>query len=329
MPYTSEIFEKAKDILEKRKSEAENKNVALMRMFEKIEPEYTEAKAEMINSVKEVIKSIDMSPENAKEFIQQQKMINLRAQEKIRELLLKHSLPEDYLEIKYFCPVCEDTGINGAKLCDCHIQLLKNIAFEEAGKKSPLKFCKFEDFRLDYYSDKASSYERSPREIMRDILEFCKVYAYSFDTDSPSVLMQGLTGLGKTHLSLAIAGEVIQQGFTVLYNSAQNFFTELQKERFGKSNTNGAFEAMMLECDLLVIDDLGAEFITQFTSSALYNIINTRINTGLPTIISTNLSLVEIENTYTQRISSRIIGEYSILRFEGKDIRQIKSETDN
>ncbi len=330
MPYTPEIFEKAKEILEKRKADAENKNTAVMRMFEKLEPEYTEAKNEMINSVKEVIKSIDMSPENAKEFIQQQKMINLRAQERIRELLIKHSLPEDYLEIKYFCPVCEDTGINGAKLCDCHIELLKKIAFDEAGKKSPLKFCKFEDFRLDYYSDKASSsYERSPREIMKDILEFCKVYAYSFDTDSPSVLMQGFTGLGKTHLSLAIAGEVIQKGYTVLYNSAQNFFTELQKERFGKTNSNGAFEAMMLECDLLVIDDLGAEFITQFTSSALYNIVNTRINTGLPTIISTNLSLVEIENTYTQRISSRIIGEYSILHFEGKDIRQIKSEQDN
>ena len=329
MPYTPEIFEKAKEIIEKRKADAENKNTAVMRMFEKLEPEYTEAKNEMISSVKEVIKAIDMSPENAKEFIQQQKIINLRAQERIRGLLIKHSLPEDYLDIKYFCPVCEDTGIKGGRLCSCHLELLKKIAFDEAGKKSPLKFCKFEDFRLDYYSDKATSYERSPREIMKDILEFCKVYAYSFDTDSPSVLMQGFTGLGKTHLSLAIAGEVIGKGYSVLYNSAQNFFTELQKERFGKTNSNGAFEAMMLECDLLVIDDLGAEFITQFSSSALYNIINTRINTGLPTIISTNLSLVEIENTYTQRISSRIIGEYSILHFEGKDIRQIKSEADN
>ena len=86
---------------------------------------------------------------------------------------------------------------------------------------------------------------------------------------------------------------------------------------------------MVLECDLLVIDDLGAEFVTQFTNAALYNIINTRINLGLPTIISSNLTLQEIENEYSTRISSRIIGEYSILCFEGKDIRQLKSEKDD
>ena len=111
----------------------------------------------------------------------------------------------------------------------------------------------------------------------------------------------------------------------MLYNSAQNFFRELHNEHFGKSNT-AAYEAMMLECDLLVIDDLGAEFITSFTTAALYNIINTRMNMSLPTIISTNLSLTEIEKTYSNRISSRLIGEYMILMFDGNDIRQLKSE---
>lgn len=329
MNYAREIYEKAQDIIEKRRNDAENKNAALMRMFESIEPEYKEYKNEMINSVKDVLRSIDMTPEKAAELVQQQKIRNLTAQQNIKLLLKKHSLPEDYLEVKYFCPVCEDTGFKDSRLCECHISLLKDLAFEEAGKKSPLKFCRFEDFRLDYYSDKApSSNESSPREKMSDILDFCKYYAASFDTSSPSLLMQGYTGLGKTHLSLAIAGEVIKKGYSVLYNSAQNFFNELQKERFGKSGTNGAYEAMILECDLLVIDDLGAEFQTSFTTSALYNIINTRINSGLPTIISTNLSLVETENIYTQRISSRLIGEYSLLRFEGSDIRQLKNESE-
>lgn len=325
MNYSKEIYEKAAEIIEKRKSDAENKNVALMRMFESIEPEYKEYRNEMINSVKEAIKAIDLSPEKAAELVQAQKIRNLTAQDKIKSLLRKHNLPEDYLETKYFCSVCEDTGFNNSKLCQCHISLLKDLAFEEAGKNSPLKFCKFEDFSLSYYPDeKPSARERSPREKMSDILDFCKFYAASFDTDSQSVLMQGFTGLGKTHLSLSIAGEVIKKGYNVLYNSAQNMFNELQKERFGKSVGNGAYEAMILECDLLVIDDLGTEFITSFTTSALYNIINTRINAGLPTIISTNMSLVEIESTYTQRISSRILGEYAILSFEGKDIRQIK-----
>ncbi len=327
MPYTKEIFEKAQDILDKRRNQAEAKNTAVMMMFENIEPEYSEYKNEMIASVKEAVKAIDMSPDKAAEFVQQQKIRNLTAQQNVKRLLQKHSLPEDYLEVKYTCPVCDDTGINGTRLCECHIELLKELAFEEAGKNSPLKICRFEDFKLSYYSDKApTKRDRSPREVMTDVLGFCKDYAISFDTSSPSILMLGQTGLGKTHLSLAIAGSVIKKGYTVLYNSAQNFFNELQKERFGKTNSNGAFEAMMLECDLLVIDDLGAEFSTSFTTAALYNIVNTRINTGLPTIVSTNLSLKEIENNYTNRISSRFIGEYALLYFEGNDIRQIKSE---
>lgn len=326
MPYTKEIYEKAQEIIDTRRKKAEEKNASLVRLFESMEPEYTALKQEMINSVKEAVLSIDMSPEKAAEFIEQQKIRNLTAQQSIRLLLSKHSLPEDYLEVKYFCPVCEDTGFSGSKLCSCHIEVLKNLAFEEAGKKSPLKFCRFEDFKLEYYSDIATGNECSPREIMTDILSFCKEYAESFDTSSQSVFMYGQTGLGKTHLSLAIAGKVISKGYSVLYNSAQNIFTSLQKERFGKSDSNGAYEAMVLECDLLVIDDLGAEFSTQFTNAALYNIINTRINMGLPTIISSNLNLTEIENAYSNRISSRIIGEYAMLYFTGKDIRQQKSE---
>ncbi len=326
MPYKREIFEKAQEILDRRRNQAEAKNTAVMMMFENTEPLYREYKNEMIASVKEAVKAIDMSPDKAAQFIEEQKIRNLTAQENVKKLLEKHGLPEDYLEVKYFCPECDDTGVVGTKLCSCHIQLLKDLAYEEAGKKSPLKICTFEEFRLSYYSDKAeSSYDISPRERMADILEFCKQYAENFDRRAPSVLMSGQTGLGKTHLSLAIAGKVIEKGYSVLYNSAQNFFRELQNERFGKSGSS-AFENMMLECDLLVIDDLGAEFSTSFTVSALYNIVNTRINTGLPTIISTNLSFTEIENQYSKRISSRFIGEYSNLIFEGKDIRQIKNE---
>ncbi len=327
MPYSKEIYEKAQNVIDNRKKDAENKNSAVIRLFETLEPEYTELKKEMINSVKEAVKAIDMSPDKAAEFIQHQKIKNLTAQQNIRLLLKKHSLPDDYLEIKYFCPLCEDTGFVENKLCDCHIKVLKDLAFEEAGKNSPLKFCLFSDFSLDYYPEKISSDEAmSPRDKMEKILSFCKEYARGFDLNSYSVLMMGQTGLGKTHLSLAIAGEVIKKGYTVLYNSAQNIFNTLQKERFGKSDTNGAYEAMVLECDLLVIDDLGAEFSTQFTNAALYNIINTRINAGLPTIISTNLSFVEIENLYSPRISSRLLGEFSVLQFAGTDIRQLKGD---
>lgn len=327
MSYSKEIYEKAQSIIDERKKDAEKKLDAKVRLFEKMEPQYREYKNEMINSVREVVKVIDMAPEKAPEFIQKQKIKNLTAQQNIKMLLEKNNLPEDYLEAKYTCMKCEDTGFFESRLCDCHIELIKSLAYEEEGKKSPLKFCLFEDFRFDYYPDEYSSALKcSPREKMKDVFYLCKEYADSFDTDSLSLFLYGETGLGKTHLSLAIAGEVINKGYSVLYNSAQNIFNELQKERFGKSDTNGAYEAMVLECDLLVIDDLGAEFTTQFTQSALYNIINTRINRGAPTIISTNCSLSEIESLYSKRISSRIIGEYSIISFAGNDIRQIKSE---
>ena len=132
MNYSREIYEKAQEIIEKRRNDAENKNVALMRMFEGIEPEYKLQRNEMINSVKEVIKSIDLTPEKAAEFVQQQKIRNLTAQQNIKMLLKKHNLPEDYLEVKYFCDKCEDTGFNESRLCECHISLLKDLAFEEA-----------------------------------------------------------------------------------------------------------------------------------------------------------------------------------------------------
>lgn len=326
MPYKKEIYMKAQEIIDRRRQESEDRAEAKMKLFERLEPEYGKLKKAMITSVQEALKAIDMSPDKAPAFIEKQKKINLDAQTKIKELLKKNHLPDDYLEIKYTCPKCKDTGFYESKLCSCHIEILKKLAFEEAGKKSPLKFSKFEDFSLDYYSDEYDDEHKcSPKERMSQILDFCKQYAASFDTSSPSILMYGETGLGKTHLSLAIAGEVISKGYSVLYNSAQNIFNELQKERFGKTDTNGAYEAMLNECDLLVIDDLGAEFSTQFTNAALYNLLNTRINSGLPTIISTNLYMKDIESRYTRRISSRIIGDYAALCFLGADIRQIKN----
>ena len=327
MAYNRDIYEKAQKIIDGRREDSEKKAEARARLFDSLEPEYGKLRKEMIESVKEAIKSIDMKPEEAPTFLQQQKIRNLNAQQQIKALLAKHDLPEDYLEVRYHCPVCQDTGIDGNRLCECHLEVLKKLAYDEAGSKSPLKFCSFADFRLDYYSDRVNpEYGCSPRQRMGEILDYCKSYAATFDPDSPSLLFFGETGLGKTHLSLSIAGEVINAGYSVIYNSAQNIFNELQKERFGKGDSDGRFEPMVLECDLLVIDDLGAEFSTQFTNAALYNIVNTRINSSLPTIISTNLNIKEIEERYTRRISSRLIGEYAVINFIGEDVRQIKSE---
>ncbi len=327
MSYTREMFESAESEIEKRRISSEDKAEQRRRDFEKKEPEYVDLRNILISSVKEALKSINMKPEKAAAFIEEQKEKNLSAQNRIRELLAKNNLPPDWLEVHYYCPKCSDTGLFETKLCSCFTDLLKKKAFDEAGKKSPLKFCNFEDFRLDYYPTEFNSeYGCSSRERMENILAFCKGYADDFDRESQSILMLGETGLGKTHLSLSISGKVISSGYNVVYNSAQNIFTELNREHFGRSDNTFSYEALILDCDLLVIDDLGAEFTTQFTNAALYNIINTRINYSLPTIINTNLSLKELEEKYTRRVSSRIIGEYAMLDFFGRDIRQLKND---
>lgn len=328
MVYSSQVIERAKEILEGRRIKAQTENSRRIREFEENNPEYTALKQEMIDSVRDVVSAMGADKENMQKILIYQRGRNLAAQDGIKRMLKERGLPENYLEANYTCSRCSDTGIDkDSNVCSCFTELLRQVAFEEAGKKSPLKFSTFEDFRLDYYTDeKNPEFRCSSRERANEIFSLCKNYADDFDLTSQSLLMVGETGLGKTHLSLAIAGEAIKKGYKVLYNSAQNIFNELQKEYFGRSESRGQFEALVLESDLLILDDLGAEFSTQFTDAALYNIINTRINTSLPTIISTNLPLPELENRYSRRISSRLIGEYLLLRFFGNDVRQVKSE---
>ncbi|MBP5459595.1 MAG: ATP-binding protein, partial [Clostridia bacterium] len=160
---------------------------------------------------------------------------------------------------------------------------------------------------------------------MAQIYSYCEAYAEDFSLSSPSLILYGNTGLGKTHLSLAIAGKAIEKGFNVVYGSAHNLLSEIEKEHFGRLKTDDSPEDNVLNADLLILDDLGAEFGTSFTVSMVYNIINTRLLKGLPTIISTNLWYDEISDKYGNRVYSRIIGNYTPLEFAGRDVRQLKN----
>ena len=135
--------------------------------------------------------------------------------------------------------------------------------------------------------------------------------------------MMGNTGLGKTHLSLAIAAVVTQNGYGVVYGSVNNLVSKLEKEHFGRDEDNGTLESL-LTCDLLILDDLGTEFRTAFSTAELYNIANTRQMAKRPTIISTNLTMKELEAAYSSRFTSRIIADYVRCLFQGEDIRQKK-----
>ncbi len=258
-------------------------------------------------------------------FVESLAKESLSAQERRKDLLKAAGFPEDYLQPRYFCGSCEDTGVTENGICECQRQLLIETAKEEIEAYAPLKRSTFESYSLDYYPEAADSNGVSPKKRMGEIAQFCSAYAADFSAKSPSLFMHGATGLGKTHLSLAIANAVIDKGFGVVYGSAPNLFGRLEKEHFSRQNPNErSFEQELLESDLVIIDDLGVEFSTQFTVSCIYNIINSRILSGKPTIISTNLTPNELEDKYTQRITSRIIGSYISLKFIGRDIRQMK-----
>lgn len=226
-------------------------------------------------------------------------------------------------DIKYDCPLCSDTGYVGGKICDCVKHLVAAFIAEEMSEEMPLGTSRFDNFDLKYYPDKDTK-EGNPRRRMTAILKACREYALKFDPKtSGNLLFMGSAGLGKTHLTLAIVGEVIERGFIPVYGAAENLFSQIEKEKFTGEN-RGAYDAM-IKSDLLVIDDLGAEMATAFTKSALYNLVNTRLLANRPTVINTNLTMKEIEARYTPRISSRLIGSFDAYKFIGPDIRQQKA----
>ena len=184
----------------------------------------------------------------------------------------------------------------------------------------PLSTSRFDNFDLKYYPDKDTK-DGNPRRIMTKLFKTCYEYAFEFDPKtSGNLLFMGGVGLGKTHLTLAMVGKIIEKGFVPVYGSAENLFSQIEKEKFTDGN-RGAYDAM-IKSDLLVIDDLGAEMATPFSKSALYNLVNTRLLANRPMIINTNLTIKEIEARYTPRISSRLIGNFDTDKFIGTDIRQ-------
>ena len=259
---------------------------------------------------------------NSGEILAKLKENNLALQEERRQLLASAGLPEDYLQPHYQCPKCEDTGYIDGRMCSCLKELLRKEAYRRLNDSTPLSLCTFDSFSLSYYPDTSDSPAGpAPRAQSGKILSYCRGYAANFSPDSPSLLMQGGTGLGKTHLSLSVANEAIERGFGVIYGSTQNLASSLEKERF-RRDSDDETNQMLLSCDLLILDDLGTEFSTSFIDAAIYNIVNTRLMSKRPTIISTNLSLREMETRYTERFVSRIIGSYIRLFFYGSDVRQ-------
>ncbi len=325
MPYGKDVYIKTRQELAKRKNKAESEHKLRHDKVCAEFPEILKLEKEMARTGAEAVKAIGMGADAAG-YIEKIAEINLNCQKKREEILTQNGYSRDYLKIKYSCEKCRDTGLRGEYICECFKRLAKQIAFEELSRSSPMELSSFDTFRIDCYPD---TLDRKtgvvPREHMKNIFDFCRRYASEFSLSSKSLLMFGKTGLGKTHLSLAIAREAVDKGYAVVYNSVPNIMNKIEKEHFGKTSSGEDTLEMLSNCDLLILDDLGAEFQTTFTVATLYNIVNNRLLASLPTVISTNLDTKELEEKYTQRIASRFVGTYVHLGFCGNDIRQINA----
>ena len=229
-------------------------------------------------------------------------------------------LTEADLEPAYTCPRCGDRGVTeGGQMCECRQTILNQLVYEQLCDVSPARECRFENFELRYYDEKL-------RPTMRKVVESSQRYVQEFSGQSQSLLFTGAPGLGKTHLSLAIAEGVAKAGHLVMYVSAPHLMDQLELGKFQKDDAALEFREVIFGCDLLVIDDLGTELVTRYTQAEVYDLVNHRLNTGKPTIINTNLGLQEIERTYSSRVHSRLAGMYAVVQFKGRDIRLQKKQ---
>ena len=321
------IYDKASKIIAYRKEKRENEiKRRRMEVFERI-PRIREIEGELDRygiRMLNLIASGECDENQAVSGIMAQNKEFLKERER---LLTENGFTADFLEIPPQCRICSDTGYDGEKLCSCMKKEITSIAMREANLSPKMASETFENFKLTYYSDEyVSEYGCSPRENMRAILAECMAYVKSFDTTSENLLFCGGCGLGKTFLSSAIANSLLEKGKDVLYVSCNALFPILEDMHFGRevSEASEYIVKKINDCELLILDDLGSEFVTQFTSAELFRIINTRLINGGKMIISTNLNRSMLQKTYNERIASRITGNFSILEFLGEDIRSIK-----
>ncbi len=276
----------------------------------------------------EVTKAVLSSPQNAAKALEELKEKQKKLKEEKEDILSNNKLPLDFLEIQHNCKKCKDTGYISNERCSCFNQKIVDSVYNKSNIKQIIKDENFENFSMDFYSPTiAEGGIISPRENMQRILSHCLSFTRNFEKRKENLFIYGKTGLGKTFICNCMAKELLDRGVTVMYVTAPQLFMQIEKERFNKDEEDESREGYLedvLSVELLIIDDLGTEFDTIFTTSQLFNIINTRVINNLPMIISTNMEIKDLSEKYSDRITSRLMGDFTTLKFIGDDIRAIK-----
>lgn len=288
-------------------------------------PQYTELQTKIIeNSL--AYARMSLSSLNGAE--QEEALASLRAQnEKLsaqkESVLVAHGYPADYLTPVYVCPDCKDTGSIGDERCHCFKQAVVDLLYAQSNISSIIKEENFDHFSFDYYNDTVvdPKTKLTPRQNMKRNYDIAHSFVNNFDSEFQNLLLYGAPGLGKTFLSHCIAKELLGTAHTVLYLTAYELFDILGKSFREDDKDSAASSEHILDCDLLIIDDLGTELATAFTMSRLSLCINERFLNRRSTIISTNFGVQELANQYGERNFSRIFSSYTPLVFFGEDIR--------
>ena len=325
MTYSQEVVRRARKRLADRKEDLESLRQARLQEIYNALPRVREIDRQLRLSMVQAVQAAFAKGTDGQIALSQVRQQNLALQDE-RKALIESAFGADYLDENPLCPHCGGTGYVGSAMCGCLEELCcqeqkKMLSVLSAGEHD------FADFRLDYYPDRADpKHGISPRAIMTRTLAVCKQYAATFSKDSGNLLFNGGTGLGKTFLSACIAHAAAERGFSVAYESAQHLFAKLEKDRFHPDEQSAQAVANLTGCDLLIIDDLGTELPGNFVTAALYTLVNDRLLSGKPMIISTNLNISEIRERYSPQIASRLQGSFQLLPFLGEDIRVLKNK---
>lgn len=316
MGYDRQVSEMARAELERRRQRAEYAANENLERFYRECPRAREVKSQMAANAAGAARAV-VGGGDVRAELEKLRDKGLALSREYERLLASAGLAPEDVAPRYTCPACRDTGFVDGRMCQCLKRLRRSIAYRQLSSDLPLEKCRFENFSLEYYAASDRAYHQ-----MEGVLRACRKYAQSFRADSPSMLFKGGTGLGKTHLSLAIANRALEKGFGVVYGTAQSFTAAFERERFQREE--GSTAETLKECDLLIVDDLGAEGGTAYVYAVLYDVLNSRMMGDRPTVISTNLDLKGMEKQYGERFASRIGGYYAKMEFKGEDVRVLK-----
>lgn len=238
-------------------------------------------------------------------------------------LLLENGFPADYLEPHYFCPSCQDTGYIDGHKCACFKKAEIELLYTQSNLAEILQKENFDHFSFEWYSDtmKNEATGLTARDTAKRAYDMARNFVRDFDSRFQNLFLYGSTGVGKTFLSHCIAHDLLESSHCVLYFSAFDLFDRLAQTAFSRKSETDPGEEFILDCDLLIIDDLGTELTNSFVSSQLFLCINERIARRKSTIISTNLKLEDFSSTYSERTFSRIASNYQMIKLIGNDIR--------